>query len=96
MAADSLMTGIIRQRYLPIEEVVQLPPPDVMHLMFVIVRTVTKGAVVILETYRSFRTGMVHGVGSVVVVSAGHVAASVALRYRRFQAQLEANALRAV
>jgi hypothetical protein len=94
MAADSLMTRVIRQRYLPIEEVVQLPPTDVIHLMFVIVRTVTKGAVVVLETYRSFRTGMVHGVGSVVVVSVGRVAASVALRYRRFQAQLEANARR--
>lgn len=90
------MTWVVRQWYLPIKEVVQFPSTDVIHLMFVIVRTVTKGAVVILETYRSFRTGMVHGVGSVVVVSAGHVAASVALRYRRFQAQLEANALRAV
>jgi hypothetical protein len=97
MAANSPLTGVIRQWYLPIEEVVQLPPPDVMHLMFVIVRTVTKGAVVVFETYGSFRTGMVHGVGGVggvVVVSAGHVGASVALRYRRFQAQLEANARR--
>ena len=86
------MTGVIRQRYLPIKEVVQLPPPNVMHLMFVIVRTITKGAVVVLEPYGSLRTGMVHGVGRVVVISAGHVAASVALRYRRFRAQLEANA----
>ena len=70
VAADSLMTGVIRQRYLPIEKVVQLPPPDVIHLMFVIVRTVTKRAIVVLEPYGSFGTGMVHGVGTVVVVLA--------------------------
>jgi len=92
MPADSLVTGIVRQRYLPIEEVVQLPPPDVMHLMFVIVRTVAKGTVVVLEIYGSFRTGMVHGLGRVVVESAGHVAGSVAPRYRRFPAQLESDA----
>jgi hypothetical protein len=84
------MPGVIRQRNLPIEEVVQLPPPDVMHLVFVIVRTFTKRAVVVLEPYGSFCTGMVHGVVGVVVICAGHVAAAVALRYRRFQAQLEA------
>lgn len=94
MAADSLMTGVVRQRYLSIEEVVQLPPPDVIHLMFVIVRTVTKRAVVVLETYGSFGTGVVHGVGIVVVVLAGHVSTSVVPRYRRFQTQLEANARR--
>jgi hypothetical protein len=94
VAADSLMTRVIRQRYLPIQEVVQLPPPDVMHLMFVIVGTLTKGAIVVLEPYGSLCTGMVHGVGGVVVISAGQVAASVALRYRRFRAQLEADARR--
>jgi hypothetical protein len=91
MAADSLMTGVVGQRYLPVEEVVQLPPSDVKHLMFVIVRTVTEGAVVVLETYGSFRAGMVHGVGVSVVVSADPISASIALRYRRFQPRLEAN-----
>jgi hypothetical protein len=84
VAADSLVTGVVRQRYLSIEEVVQLPPPDVIHLMFVIVRTVTKRTVVVLEPYGSFGTGVVHGVGIVVVVLAGHVSTSVVLRYRRF------------
>ena len=88
------MTGVVRQRYLSIEEVVQLPPPDVIHLMFVIVRTITKWAVVVLEPYGSFGTGVVHGVGIVVVVLAGHSSTSVVLRYRRFQTQLEANARR--
>jgi hypothetical protein len=63
VAADSRLPGVVRQRYLPIEEVVQLPPPDVIHLMFVIIRTVAKGTVVVLEPYGSFRTGVVHGVG---------------------------------
>jgi hypothetical protein len=49
VAADSLVTWVIRQRNLPIEKVVQLSPSDVKHLMFVIVRAVTKRAVVVLE-----------------------------------------------
>ncbi len=49
VAADSLVTWVVRQRYLPIEEVVELPPADVIHLMFVVVCTVTKRAVVVLE-----------------------------------------------
>jgi hypothetical protein len=32
---------------------------------------------------------MVHGVGTVVVVFADDVSASIVLRYRRFQSQLE-------
>jgi glutamate dehydrogenase/leucine dehydrogenase len=58
--------------------------------MFVIVSTVTEGAVVVFEAEGSLRAGMVHGVGTVIVVSADFVSASVALRYRLFQAQLEA------
>ena len=50
MAADSLVARVVRERYLPIEEVVQLPPTDVIHLMFVIIRTVTERAVVVLES----------------------------------------------
>jgi hypothetical protein len=70
VAADSLMTGVVRQRYLPVKEVVQLPPAHVIHLMFVVIRAFAKGAVVVLEPYGSFGAGMVHGVGIVVVVSA--------------------------
>lgn len=92
MAADSLMAGVVRQRYLPVKKVVQLPPADVVHLMFVVIRAITKGTVVVLEPYGSFHAGMVHGVGVVVVASADQVSASVALRYRRFQAELEASA----
>lgn len=44
------MTWVVRQWYLPIKEVVQFPSTDVIHLMFVIVRTVTERAVVVLET----------------------------------------------
>jgi len=75
VAADSLMTGVVRQRYLPVEEVVQLPPADVVHLMLVVIRAITKRTVVVFETYGSFRAGVVHGVGIVVVVSADHVTA---------------------
>ena len=50
VAADSPVTRVVREGYLPIEEVVQLPPTDVIHLMFMIIRTVTERAVVVLET----------------------------------------------
>jgi hypothetical protein len=90
VAANSPVTRVVRQRYLPVQQVVQLPPADVRHLMFVIVSTVTEGAVVVFEAEGSLRAGMVHGVGTVIVVSADFVSASVALRYRLFQAQLEA------
>lgn len=49
VAADSLVTWVIRQRNLPIEKVVQLSSSDVKHLMFVIVRAVTERAIVVLE-----------------------------------------------
>jgi hypothetical protein len=63
VAADAFVARVVGQWYLPVQEVVQLPPPDVIHLMFVIIRTVAKGTVVVLEPYGSFRTGVVHGVG---------------------------------
>jgi hypothetical protein len=69
VAADALVAWVVRQRYLPVEQIVQFPTADVVHLMFVVVGAITKGAVVFLETEGSFRAGMVHGVGTVVVVS---------------------------
>jgi hypothetical protein len=50
VAADSLMTGVVRKRQLPIKESKQLPSTDMVQLMFVIIREVTERTVVVLET----------------------------------------------
>jgi hypothetical protein len=50
VAADSLVTRVVGQRYLPVEQVVQFPPTYVIHLMLVIVCAVAEWAVVVLET----------------------------------------------
>jgi hypothetical protein len=63
VAPDSLETGVIRKRYLPIEESKQLPSADMVQLMFVIIRVITERTVVVLETYRSFRVDMFHSAG---------------------------------
>ena len=61
------MAGVISQRYCSMKGVEQVPSSDVLDLMFVFVRVVTEGTVVVLEAHGSFCVDVLHGVGNYAV-----------------------------
>ena len=49
VAVTGFLTGMIRQRYCPMQRTEQVPSVDVLDLMFVLVRVVAERAVVVHE-----------------------------------------------
>jgi hypothetical protein len=89
-----ILTGIISQRYRPMERIEQVPSADVLHLMFVFVRVLAERAAVVPEPDGSLRVGVLHGVSSTPLRLAADAVAEPARAERHLSSEKSQGAAR--